>query len=184
MAQATTRTRGWLDQKSDLHDELDWLWEQNERRFEGGHRVWDELWIFDWETQPLAARGTALRDVKPLPKRTRRTKDEWLDFSPLGPGDHYMRRQEAAIYVNFMDSLATDVVGHLFKQAPAPQVGLDFGRLGKVRRKEDIDEPTQAELIYYNTDGVGVDGSQWDSFWSTQLKLAMVTGFRWIFVEA
>lgn len=180
--------RAWLDQRSPLHRDFDWLWEQNERRFEGGHQVWDELWRFDWETRGAEARSASnpavLRDGTVESRRTVANKDVFLDFAPLQPGEHYARRQESAVYVNFMEAMATDTVGTLFKQAPAPDNGLDFGRLGKVRRKEDIDEPTLAELIYYNADGVGVDGSQWDSFWSAQLKLAMATGFRWIFVEA
>jgi hypothetical protein len=183
---AVTRARPWLDVRSPLHQELDWLWEQNERRYEGGHRVWPELWRFDWESAgPANGRSdpAVLRDVHVVPPRSTRTKDVWSDFAPLAFGEHYARRQEAAIYVNFMEAMATDTVGMLFKQAPAPDNGLDFGRAGKVRRKEDIDEPTLAELIYYNTDGVGVDGSQWDMFWSAQLKLAMVTGYRWMFVE-
>lgn len=181
--------RAWLDQRSPLHRDFDWLWEQNERRFEGGHQVWPELWRFDWETRGDGLRSQSnpavLRDGNVEFRRTVANKDDaMLDFAPLQPGEHYARRQEAAVYVNFMETMATDTVGTLFKQAPAPDNGLDFGRLGKVRRKEDIDEPTLAELVYYNADGVGVDGSQWDSFWSAQLKLAMAVGFRWIFVEA
>lgn len=185
----------WLDERSELHQELDWLWTQNERRFEGGHRVWTELWRFDWET--LGPQGMAnnwdvsdpwlRKDIIPLPGSAGvdgRGKGIWANAEVLRPGEHYRRRQQSATYINFMDALATDVVGQLFKQGPAPEIGLDFGTCGKVRRKEDIDNPTESELIYYNTDGVGIDGSQWDSFWSTQLKLAMVTGYRWIFVEA
>jgi len=190
---ATKSNRGWLNSRSPLHQELDWLWEQNERRFQGGHRVLRELWRFDWETLPRGVGSSdpaVLRDgsTVPVPSLTRktRTKDNFSEtLGPLQPGEHYARRQDAAIYVNFMDAFATDVVGHLFKQAPAPDKnGLDFGTLGEVRRLQDIDQPTRAELVYYNTDGVGLDGSQWDSYWSAQFKLAMATGFRWQYVEA
>lgn len=191
---ATKSSRGWLNSRSPLHQELDWLWEQNERRFEGGHRVLDELWRFDWETLP--AGGTTrsdpalLRDgmAVPIPNPQRKTRNKDVFNETLGPllaGEHYIRRQDAAIYVNMMDAFATDVVGHLFKQAPAPDKnGLDFGTLGEVRRLQDVDTPTRAELVYYNTDGIGLDGSQWDSYWSAQFKLAMATGFRWQYVEA
>lgn len=184
MADTQVLRRAWLDVRSPLHQELDWLWEQNERRFEGGHRVRDELWRYDWETlgpdtdTALNLSGQAvLRDGVTM-------KDKMLLSTELQAGEHYRRRKDSVVYINFPEAFATDIVGHLFREAPAPDNGLDFGTLGEVRRKEDIDTPTRAELVYYNVDGVGVDGSQWDSFWSTQLKLAMATGFRWIYVEA
>ncbi len=174
--------RAWLDVRSPMHEEYDWLWEQNERRYEGGHFVLGELWRFDWETSPVGLLSR-LRDIVPLPRRTIKTKDDFLPYHRLRPGEHYRRRQESALYTNFMESYATDVVGHLMKTAPAPDNGLDFGTLGPVRRLEDVDVPSRSELLYYNTDGVGVDGSQWDSFWAAQMKLSMVTGYRWIMVE-
>lgn len=184
--------RGWLSDESPLHEELDWLWAQNERRFEGGHSIRDELWRFDWETLPVGGNRSMLRDGVTIPARntewsgrpTRSQVDAYLTSNAeLAPGEHYGRRQDSAIYVNLMEAYATDIVGHLFRQAPAPDVGLDFGQLGEVRRIEDIDEPRRAELLYYNADGVGSGASQWDSFWSTQLKLAMASGIRWIYVD-
>jgi hypothetical protein len=179
----------WLEERSPLHQEMDWLWAQNERRYEGGHRVRNELWRFDWETvdhPPADLEG----DVFNLSSRARLRdgttikRDDWLNWDVLMPGEHYRRRKDSATYVNFMEDFANDLVGHIMREAPAPDAGLDFGTLGKVRRKEDIDIPTQAELVYYNVDGVGIDGSQWDSFWSAQMKLAMATGFRWIYIDA
>ena len=185
--------RGWLNTESPLYEEISWLWEQNERRFEGGHNVYDELWRFDWETAPVRSRSN-LRDGVTIPIRTPQIlnadivvgeKDAYISSNAeLAPGEHYWRRQESAIYVNLMEAYATDIVGHIFRQAPAPDAGLDFGQLGIVRRLEDIDEPTRAELLYFNTDGIGSGTSQWDSFWSYQLKLAMATGYRWIYVDA
>lgn len=185
--------RSWLNTQSPLHEELDWLWEQNEARFEGGHNVYSELWRFDWETVPLS-HHSRLRDGVTIPIRRSKVAnadvvvgeaDEYITSNAeLAPGEHYERRQESAIYVNLMEGYATDVVGHIFQQAPAPDAGLDFGQLGIVRRIEDIDEPTRAELAYFNIDGIGSGGSQWDSFWSYQLKLAMATGYRWIYVDA
>ena len=186
--------RPWLNDESPLHEEMDWLWEQNERRFEGGHNVHPELWRFDWETGTYGGvsnlrDGIAFRDFEGsewsgynVPNVN--GKDNFNNGGILAPGYHYWRRQRSAIYVNLMEAYATDVTGQLFKHAPAPSVGLDFGALGEVRRIQDIDTPTLAELIYYNTDGIGSDGSQWDSFWSMQLKLAMATGVRWIYTDA
>lgn len=192
-AAARIRERSWLSQRSPLHKELEWLWLQNERRFEGGHRVLDELWRFDWETLPGGV-GPLLRDGITVPvvntpwsgnTRTLKNKDNFITSNAeLAPGEHYARRQDSAIYVNLMEGFATDITGHISKQAPAPEAGLDFGTLGIVRRREDIDDPTRAELFYYNADGIGSDGSQWDSFWSAQLKLAMATGIRWVYVDA
>lgn len=193
-----TDRRGWLNQASPLYKELSWLWEQNETRFEGGHNVRDELWRFEWETRGFGAAGgglSMLRDGIAIPRRSRKSKvanasltlgkEDYCDSSSeLAPGEHYGRRQDSAIYVNLMEAFATDIVGHIFRQAPAPDAGLDFGQLGIVRRIEDIDEPTRAELAYFNIDGIGSGGSQWDSFWSYQLKLAMATGYRWIYVDA
>lgn len=189
-AAAVNTTRDWLDIRSPLHRELDWLWCQNEHRYEGGHSVLDELWRFDWETAPIG-RLSVLRDgvtvpIPVTPTRNAENKDDWLGSlnTEMAPGEHYQRRQDSAIYVNLMEAFSTDIVGHIFQQAPAPEIGLDFGKMGIVRRLENIDTPTRAELFYFNTDGVGVDGSQWDSYWSAQLKLAMATGLRWIYVEA
>lgn len=191
---SATTERPWLNDESPLHEEMDWLWEQNERRFEGGHNVHPELWRFDWETGPYGGvsnlrDGIAFRDFEGsewsgynVPNVN--GKDNFNNAGILAPGEHYRRRQRSAIYVNLMEAYATDVTGQLFKHAPAPSVGLDFGALGEVRRIQDIDTPTLAELIYYNTDGIGSDGSQWDSFWSMQLKLAMATGTRWIYTDA
>lgn len=98
-------------------------------------------------------------------------------------GDHYRARKNQATYINFADTFLNIMVGHLFKEAPAPGGGLNFGALGEVRR-EIQGEPTFAELVYYNVDGVGSDGSEWDAWWKNQTRLAGVCGHRWTFCEA
>lgn len=95
-------------------------------------------------------------------------------------GNHFKARQNEAVYPKYPDRLATILVGHLFRQAPIPSEGLSFGKLGEVRRVEAIDIPTPAELTYFNTDGRGNDGSQWDAFWGAAAKNAVATGHRWI----
>lgn len=158
----------WIKTKHPLYEYREAEWVRNELRMRGGWEIQTELRRFDWETVP----GEVL------------TTQENKDVVYLGvAGEHYESRQRMAVYVNFMDSTATQRVGHLFKKGPAPDAGLDFGALGEVRRERDRAAPTKAELLYYNTDGVGNDGSQWDNFWSKVVKWTMATGHRWLGVE-
>lgn len=99
-------------------------------------------------------------------------------------GEHYEARKSEAIYVNFAALFADAMVGHLMREAPPPDRGLSFGRLGKVARATGQATPSRAELIYYNADGIGNDGSQWDAFWAAAMRRAMATGHRWIMAEA
>lgn len=98
-------------------------------------------------------------------------------------GSHYQERQNNAVYHNFPDRFASGLVGHMMRQAPQVGNTLNFGTLGKVRRKKDVDEPSRAELVYYNTDGIGNDGSQWNPFWTRAMKGAFPCGFIWILAE-
>lgn len=97
--------------------------------------------------------------------------------------EHHKARRDQATYINFPDMFATVMAGHMMANAPVPEAGLNFGTLGSVPRERNFHNPTDAELVYYNADGVGNDGSQWDNFWSAALKRAMATGHRWIMVE-
>lgn len=130
-------------------------WERNERRLRGGDDALDELAFFDWERGP---RG-----------QTR-----------------YESRKAQATYINFPELLVGTVVGHLSRRQPMPGKGLTFGGLGDVRSdaERNPSEPTKAEMLWFNCDGVGNDGSQWPNFWAMQARLAMATGHRWIFVES
>ncbi|MBA3684614.1 MAG: hypothetical protein H0W72_05165 [Planctomycetes bacterium] len=180
---------GWLDEKHERNIELDDLWAQNEARAEGGTRVLDELWRFDWETRLDEAQSifpawfSKLLRIPIRPTTSRDVRGFAASASALLPGEHYARRQQSAVYVNFMDAYADDIVGHLMREAPSPQAGLSFGTMKEVRRRKDIDKPRQSELLYYNTDGVGGDGSQWDVVWAREAKAAMHTGLRWELVE-
>lgn len=174
--------RDWLDQKHPLWEEMYSVWDLNEARAEGIHRVIDELWPFDWEPK-FDRRSTTERRII-IPGQRVEVRDVIPIKTELRPGEHYARRQDSCIYVNFPTIYDTEIVGGLIKERPIPTSGLDFGTMGEVRRKRDIDNPTLAELLYYNTNGVGSDGSQWDSFWATQIKASMHTGYRWIMVES
>jgi hypothetical protein len=154
----------WLDDTHEVFDANVERWEQNERRLRGGDYVIDELRPFLWESLP----GGAADPNNPI----------------VMPGTHYLARQSAATYLNFPEMYTTTMVGHLARGRPLPGTGLSFGGLGEVRRERDFALPSPAEQVYYNADGVGNDGSQWDNFWFGAWQRAAATGHRWIFVEA
>lgn len=153
----------WLDETHDVYDANLERWQENERRLRGGDFVFDELRRFLWETAPGSP---------PIAGAAQQ------------PGEHYLARQAQAVYLNFPEWFVTSMKGHLLRNRPLPGAGLNFGELGEVRRERDYQLPTPAELIYYNADGVGNDGSQWDNFWMAAWVRACATGHRWIFVEA
>lgn len=94
---------------------------------------------------------------------------------------HYAQRQAKATYINFGALKASALSGHLMANAPRPGAGLSFGTLGEVRPKEERrTAPSRAELVYFNVDGVGNSGSQWDPWWMAVHRWAMVTGHRWV----
>lgn len=150
-------------------------WERDERRMRGGSEVVDtELAAFDWETNGApGAIDASTRDIRPEVLLNRR-------------GAHLELRKRQAVYLNFMDDVATILVGHVMQKAPVPEEngGLSFGSLGVVRRATDRSVPTRAEQLYYNTNGIGNDGSQWDSFWARVAKHALNTGHRWLMAES
>lgn len=97
-----------------------------------------------------------------------------------GP-EHYESRQGKATYVPFGALKAGVLTGHLMSNAPRAGAGLNFGTLGEVRPKDEKrTEPTRAELIAFNVDGLGNQGSQWETWWASVHRWAMVTGHRWI----
>lgn len=96
----------------------------------------------------------------------------------------FLARQKKATYVNFPKVNATTVTGRLRMHAPTPGKGLDYGRLGEVRTRDKIDTPTFAELVHYNVDGTGNDGSEMPVFFDAVDVRAQATGHRWLFWEA
>lgn len=151
---------GWLDDKHAIFEEWEEVWKRNENRLRGGHVVLDELTPFEWEVSRNS------------------------DGSVKSVTEHYKSRQQKATYLNFPDMFATAMCGHLLREAPEADTALDFGQLGQVRRTDDSAEPTEAEVVYYNVDGVGVQGSQWDNFWFSVSKRSLGTGHRWLFIDA
>lgn len=181
--------REWLQTQHPLYTERYVEWAQNERRYRGGMHVLSELRRFDWETAPLTLSidsNTALADREQAYQKAAELAllDPSMKLAGT-PGEHYTSRQAQALYLNFGESFLAMLGGHLFKKRPSPDDGgLNFGSLGIVRRDRAGDAPTSAELVYYNIDGVGNDGSQWDAWWSDVTRWAGVTGHRWLFVEA
>jgi hypothetical protein len=95
-------------------------------------------------------------------------------------GDHYVGRQRQATYLNFPERFASTIVGQMMVESPLP----NFGTLGEVRRERDVNNPTPAEQLWYNVDGVGQDGSQWVPWWTYVAKKAVNTGVEWLYVES
>lgn len=156
-------------------------WYRNEQRLRGGDAILSELVPFDWERQNLySVTGRDQGQELVLQAAVERN----IMLQSLNMATHYEQRQAQAVYLNFGDMYATVMAGHLLKAAPRPDAGLSFGQMGKVRDDPTGLSPTQAELVYYNTDGVGNQSSQWDNFWIGAMRRAMATGHRWIMVEA
>jgi hypothetical protein len=92
----------------------------------------------------------------------------------------YVDRQKWARWTNFARLHTTVLAGHLRRAMPLP----DMGELGEIRtRAEQQGDPTDAELFFYNCDGVGSDGSQLPAYMDGVEQRALATGFRWLMVE-
>lgn len=102
----------------------------------------------------------------------------------LEDGADFKARRDSATYVNFGQMYADMVTGHLNRHKPMPDEALMFGTMGLVNRPTGARIPSRAELAFYNTDGIGNDGSEWDNFWMSCVRNAIGTGHRWMFVEA
>lgn len=141
---------------------------------ESTHPCYEEQ-KFLWEKNERRMRGgdEVLSELVPF---------DWEE--DRSPDSHYVMRQNMAVYLNFPDRFGSIMAGHLMRNTPQPGAALNFGTLGEVRRKRDIDIPTPAELLFYNTDGRGNDGSEWKTYWLHVLKGAISTGHRWILAES
>jgi hypothetical protein len=105
---------------------------------------------------------------------------ELIQFAHEDAATSYVNRQKWARWVNFSRIHTTILSGHLRRAMPLP----DMGDLGEIRtRAEQQGDPTDAELFFYNCDGVGSDGSQLPAFMDGVEQRALATGFRWLMVE-
>jgi hypothetical protein len=184
-----TAKREWLKQRHPLWTRKRAFWLRNERRYRGGEEVAVELRKFDWEVTTFSVGGEqamqsqAERDA--AADEERRNSDMALLSSSVADGQHYLDRQAMANYPNYPEFFMGMLNGHLLRKAPTPDSGtLSFGTLGDVRRVRDNARPTNAELIYFNVDGVGNDGSQWDPWWADVNGWAGATGHRWLSCDA
>ena len=147
----------WLDSKHPVWVYWSDFWLRQERRLFGVETVKEELMPFSSEAESV--KGGLLR---------------------------YGHRQRQATYLNFPDVAATAFVGQLSKQAPQPGQQLNFGPLGIVRDRDKYSpgSANRAEMLWYNVDGIGNDGSQWTPWWDAVTKRAKATGHRWCMAEA
>lgn len=169
---------GWLTQEHPLYTLKKAEWATNERRFRGGSGVLTELQRFDWEAGPSG--------ILPFDRSQEQAIQAEVEAKLLAGATttHYAARQLHATYINFPESFASLLIGHLMRQAPTKDQSLNFGTLGTVQRAEGQALPSNAELVYYNADGVGNDGSQWDNYWTSVGKRSMAFGHLWLMVEA
>lgn len=145
-----------------------------------------------YEWLDAKAKEFAQRDVAwERDERRHAGQDHVLDANELtrfdneeADGAHYKGRKAEAVYINLPQKHASLVTGHLSKHRPSPGQGIDFGSLGEVRTRDEIDTPTLAELFYYNIDGIGNDGSSWESWTDYLDELAQVYGHMWVMVES
>lgn len=175
----------FLDDEHPVYTEWKATWARMERLMRGGHYVKDELTRFEWEA-PIG--GFTPKRSEAAVRTTSGRKDAIRggpeNEMPLWqPGEHYSRRQRQAIYMNFPEMFAVETVGQIFRQAPKADEALNFGSLGTVKRPEGASGPSIAEVLYYNIDGVGNDGSMWNNYWAASMRKAVATGHRWHFAE-
>lgn len=93
--------------------------------------------------------------------------------------DYYASRLAQAGYIPFPKTHATTLTGHLSKETPMPE----YGRLGKVRSRSQVTQPSLAEILHYNVDGIGQDGTEFLPFFDGVQERAIAAGYRWILVE-
>jgi hypothetical protein len=138
------------------------------------------LWLADRHPTYLACKDEWKRHERAM--RGGREVECWLepfDWEQTN-GEHHNARKRMLTWLPFADRFATLLIGHMMREAPEP----DWGTLGTVSRKTASALPTPAELIAFNTDGVGSDGSQWDNFWTNVARWAVATGHRYVWAHA
>lgn len=98
--------------------------------------------------------------------------------------DSYVTRQGKATYRTLSQEHLDLIMGHIERKRPVPNAGLDFGALGTIRPKAEVDLKNRAEALWWNADGTGEDGMSWAMWWKAVHARACNTGHRWVLVEA
>jgi hypothetical protein len=99
--------------------------------------------------------------------------------------ESFAERKKEAEYNNFGLAHIRAITGELSRHRPTLEKGLSFGGLGQVRPRGQQDgRPSFAELVKYNVDGVGADGSEFEAWMDAVDERAQVTGHRWLMVES
>lgn len=146
-----------------------------EKAFLSNEHPVHSAWLGHWQRLERAMKGGV--HVLPLLRRF-----DWEKET----GESIAQREGWATYVNFPDLYLGAITGLITPKLPKPGQGLSFGGLGEVsleREKRRYTE-TQADLCYYNCDGIGNDGAQWDAWWMRRAKRAAALGHVWIMEEA
>jgi hypothetical protein len=93
----------------------------------------------------------------------------------------YDLRKRTARYNNLPDRHMSLIAGHLLRVMP----DIDFtGQWGKVRKRSEVNGvPSLAEILTYNCDGIGQDGTQLRTWIDGVVKRAGATGYRAVLVE-
>ena len=93
--------------------------------------------------------------------------------------DDLAARKLTAGYMPLPKSHATTLTGHLSSQTPDP----DFGNLGKANERPSLENPSLAEILKFNVDGPGQDGSELRPYFDGVQERAIATGYRWVLAE-
>lgn len=96
-------------------------------------------------------------------------------------GESYDQRKRTATYINWPDLYATALTGHMMRNGPTP----DLGGLGKItENSRPLGSQTRADAFYFNVDRVGLQGSEWPTWWMARGRSAMAYGHTWIMTES
>ncbi|HET7321164.1 MAG TPA: hypothetical protein VFI96_01635, partial [Longimicrobiaceae bacterium] len=98
-------------------------------------------------------------------------------------GKSYTQRQNEAVYPGFGEAFLRTLIGHVLKDRPEADQGLQMGTMGDVKRAEGVAEPSQAEQVFYNVNGTGGDGQQLWQWVASVFQRAGATGLRWVLTE-
>lgn len=146
-------------------DERAAQWARDEALYRADPAVKEHLTPFNWE-------------------RARTATGAGVEHPDL---DGYALRKERAEYVPFAQMRAEAVVGPVMQRAAEtvkPGAGITFGALGEVRDDPGTAEPTPAELLWNNADGVGRDAQGLMAFVEMSAGLASATDYRYTYVDA